>query len=76
MMRLMQLVTLGLFALFAILTAFFQLRVGMTSGDAAREHTRADQDPAVGRSRHGAITCAALAGICLAACIVLGALSR
>ena len=75
-MRTLQLATLGLFAVFAALTAFFQLRVGMTSGTAARQDTEAEHDPAVVRSRRRAMRCAVLAAVCLAACIVFGALSK
>ena len=77
-MRTLQLLTLGLFAISALMTLFFQFRAGMKSGAAERRDPAADKlsDPDAARyaklAARSAITTAGL----LAVCIVLGALNR
>ncbi|WP_122791062.1 hypothetical protein [Intestinibacillus sp. Marseille-P6563] len=74
-MRTLQYATLGLFALFAVLTVFFQFRIGMKDGQAQRENS-SEAKQAGERFSHLARSCAVLAAVFLVICMVLGALSR
>lgn len=72
MMRILQLAMLGLFAVFAVLTFFFQVRTGMKDGQQARGEQ--PQDAAkFSRLTH---VCAALAAVFLVLCMAVGAVSR
>lgn len=75
-MRILQLITLGLFALFAALTAFFQLRVGMKGGEAERSKDSASARDAGQKYSRLAGRCAVLSAVMLVLCIVCGAVSR
>ena len=73
-MRELQLVTLGLFGLFAVLTAFFQLRAGMKDGEASRNNTPDARDAGRNYSRKAG-RCAILAAVFLVICMIFGAMS-
>ena len=75
-MRVLQLLTLGLFGLFAILTAYFQLRSGMKDGEAARSGDPSGAKQAGEHFSHAAGRCAIAAAVMLIVCMVCGALSR
>lgn len=75
-MRILQLVTLGLFGLFAVLTAFFQLRAGMKSGEAARAGAPEAVRDAERRYRRLAGRCAVTSAVLLALCMAFGAVNR
>lgn len=75
-MRTLQLATLGLFGLFAVLTAFFQLRAGMKSGEASRTEEAAPVRDAGLRYSRLAGRCAILAAVMLALCILCGVVQR
>ena len=75
-MRILQLMTLGLFGLFSVLTAYFQLRAGMKNGEITRtdaqEAVRAAEQSYSRMANRSAITAVAF----LALCMALGAISR
>ena len=75
-MRALQLATLGLFGLFAALTAFFQFRVGMKDGEAARSDDSDSARDAGQKYSRLAGRCAILAAVMLVLCMICGALSR
>ena len=62
------------FAVFAALTVFQQVRYGMICGRAEQEDKQVD--PKAVDCRQRGVVYAVAAGICLAANIVLGAISR
>lgn len=74
-MRTAQLITLGVFGLFAVLTAFFQLRAGMKSGEQTRADTPAAKE-AGARFARLAGRCAIGAVLFLVLSMVLGAVYR
>lgn len=75
-MRTLQLATLGLFGLFAALTAFFQFRVGMKGGEAVRSDDSDSARDAGRKYSRLAGRCAILAAVMLVLCMICGALSR
>lgn len=74
-MRSLQYGTLALFGLCALLTAFFQFRIGMKGGQAQRE---ASEDARQAGERYGRLAriCAIAAAVSLLACMALGAINR
>lgn len=74
-MRTLQLITLALFGVFAALTAFFQLRVGMKGGQAEREESQEASRAGEAYGRR-ARRCAVAAAAFLVLCMALGALNR
>jgi ABC-type Fe3+ transport system permease subunit len=75
MLRTAQFAALGLFCLFAVLTAFFQLRAGMKNGEAQRNTSSAAPN-AGNHFSHMASRCAVIAAAALILCMVCGAMNR
>ena len=75
-MRALQLATLGLFGLFAVLTVFFQFRVGMKGGEAARSDGSDSARGAGQKYSRLAGRCAILAAVMLVFCMICGAINR
>lgn len=74
-MRALQYLTLLLFGVCAVLTAFFQIRTGMKDGEVERkgsEHAATDREKYSRLAR----LCAILAAVFLVICMIFGALSR
>lgn len=74
-MRSLQYGTLALFGLCALLTVFFQFRIGMKGGQAQREDSE-EARQAGERFGRMARVCAVAAAVSLIACMALGAISR
>lgn len=73
-MAALQRMLLIVFALFAVLTVFQQLRYGMICGRAEGEDKQAD--PKAVACRRRAMYCAIAAGLCLVVNIVIGAIGK
>ncbi|MDO4270865.1 MAG: hypothetical protein Q4C72_08095 [Eubacteriales bacterium] len=73
-MAALQKLLLGGFALFAALTIFQQVRYGMICGRAEGEDRQ--EDPKAKACQKRAVLSAAAGAVCLALCILIGALTR